>query len=73
MKAVTWHGRREVRVKPAYEANRPGRVTRPVRFNRVRSALHLATVFGIDDKTAIRNANAARHLLESAAETSEPP
>jgi integrase len=35
--------------------------------------LHLATVFGIDDKTAIRYANAARHLLETAPETPEPP
>ncbi len=35
--------------------------------------LHLATVFGIDDKTAIRYANAARHLLQTAAETPEPP
>ncbi|MGJ6966953.1 tyrosine-type recombinase/integrase [Streptosporangium sp. G11] len=34
--------------------------------------LHLATVFGIDDKTAIRYANAARHLLESTPETPEP-
>jgi hypothetical protein len=30
-------------------------------------------VFGIDDKTAIRYADAARHLLQAAAETSEPP
>jgi hypothetical protein len=30
--------------------------------------LHLAGIFGLDDKTAIRYANAARHLLESAAE-----
>lgn len=30
--------------------------------------LHLAAVFGLDDKTAIRYANAARHLLESPAE-----
>ncbi|MFC4114303.1 hypothetical protein [Nonomuraea zeae] len=35
--------------------------------------LHLAAVFGIDDKTAIRYANAARHLLQTAAETPEPP
>ncbi|MFG1946711.1 hypothetical protein [Nonomuraea sp. NPDC048826] len=35
--------------------------------------LHLAAVFGIDDKTAIRYANAARHLLQSTAETPEPP
>lgn len=27
--------------------------------------LHLAAVFGSDDKTAIRYANAARHLLEA--------
>lgn len=30
--------------------------------------LHLAAVFGLDDKTAIRYANAARQILESAAE-----
>ena len=30
--------------------------------------LHLAAVFGLDDKTAIRYADAARHLLDSAAE-----
>ena len=30
--------------------------------------LHLAAVFGLDDKTAIRYAIAARHLLESPAE-----
>ncbi|MGN9846066.1 tyrosine-type recombinase/integrase [Nonomuraea sp. H19] len=35
--------------------------------------LHLAAVFGIDDKTAIRYADAARHLLQTAAETPEPP
>lgn len=35
--------------------------------------LHLAAMFGIDDKTAIRYANAARHLLQTAAETPEPP
>ena len=34
--------------------------------------LHLATVFGIDDTTAIKYAAAARHLLASAAED-EPP
>ncbi|GAA3667438.1 hypothetical protein GCM10022224_034570 [Nonomuraea antimicrobica] len=34
--------------------------------------LHLAGVFGIDDKTPIRHANAARHLLQTAAETPEP-
>jgi integrase len=31
--------------------------------------LHLASVFGLDEKTAIRYANAARQLLESSAET----
>ena len=30
--------------------------------------LHFAGNFGVDDKTAIRYANASRHLLESAAE-----
>ncbi|MGI8808160.1 MAG: hypothetical protein ACR2KK_10025 [Acidimicrobiales bacterium] len=30
--------------------------------------LHLAAVFGIDQKTAIRYAASARHLLETAAE-----
>jgi hypothetical protein len=30
--------------------------------------LHLAAVFGLDDKTAIRYANAARQLLETEAE-----
>jgi len=30
--------------------------------------LHLAAVFGLDDKTAIRYANAARHILETEAE-----
>ncbi len=30
--------------------------------------LHLAAVFGLDDKTAIRYANAARQLLTSTAE-----
>jgi integrase len=30
--------------------------------------LHLAAVFGLDDKTAIRYANAAKQLLETAAE-----
>jgi hypothetical protein len=34
--------------------------------------LHLASVFGIGDETAIRYASAARHLLASAAED-EPP
>jgi hypothetical protein len=31
--------------------------------------LHLASVFGLDEKTAIRYANAARQLLESSAES----
>jgi hypothetical protein len=30
--------------------------------------LHLVSVFGIDDKTAIRYIDAARHLLETEAE-----
>ena len=33
--------------------------------------LHLAAVFGLDDKTAIRYANAARHILETSAEQRE--
>ncbi len=35
--------------------------------------LHLAVVFGLDDKTAIRYAANARHLLESAIEHTPPP
>jgi hypothetical protein len=35
--------------------------------------LHLAVVFGLDDKTAIRYAANARHLLESAIEHTTPP
>ncbi|MET9888518.1 hypothetical protein ABZZ20_36490 [Streptomyces sp. NPDC006430] len=34
-------------------------------------ALHLAEVFGLDEKTAIRYANSARALLDQAAE--QPP
>jgi hypothetical protein len=34
--------------------------------------LHLASVFGIGDETAIRYAAAARHLLASAAEDQPP-
>jgi hypothetical protein len=34
--------------------------------------LHLAAVFGLDDKTAIRYANAARQLLETTAEQQVP-
>jgi hypothetical protein len=33
--------------------------------------LHLAAVFGLDDKTAIRYANAAKHILETPAEQQE--
>jgi hypothetical protein len=35
--------------------------------------LHLAAVFGIDDKTAIRYATAARHLLAAPPEQHDPP
>jgi hypothetical protein len=35
--------------------------------------LHLAAVFGLDEKTAIRYANAARALLESPAEQYAAP
>lgn len=34
--------------------------------------LHLAAVFGLDEKTAIRYANAARQLLESSVERPAP-
>lgn len=33
--------------------------------------LHLAAVFGLDDKTTIRYANAARHILETPAKQRE--
>ncbi|AWS43720.1 hypothetical protein [Streptosporangium sp. 'caverna'] len=35
--------------------------------------LHLVAVSGINDKAALRYANAARRLLQTAAETPEPP